>query len=102
MAEPHSLGDVIATLMTQHCVGYFTPMLRQGKGHLLDLLWGSRSTFGPTYLKTCKKIAYLTHDQKIQINTVSKKLLPPEWQQCPTVGEEGKEGSWDAGAMIEN
>lgn len=31
VAEPHSLGDVIATLMTQHLVGYFTPMLRQGK-----------------------------------------------------------------------
>lgn len=50
VAEPHSLGDVIATLMTQHLVGYFTPMLRQGKSHLLDLSWGSRSTFGPTYL----------------------------------------------------
>lgn len=41
VAEPHSLGDVITTL---------TPMLRQGKSHLLDLSWGSRSTFGPTYL----------------------------------------------------
>ena len=33
---------------------------------------------------------------------MSKKLLPPEWQQCLTTGEEGKEGSYDAGAMIEN
>lgn len=97
MAEPHGLGDVIATPMTQHCVGYFTPMLRQGKGHLLDLSWGSQSTFGPTYLQTCKKIAYLTHDQKIQIDRMSEKLL-----QCLSTGEEGKEGSYDAGAMIEN